>query len=236
MESYIVLDLETTGLRPKDDRILEIGALKIEQGQIADTFHKMINPKMRIPDRIQELTGITQAMADEGEETESVLRQFLDFCEDLPLMGHNVLFDYSFVKAKAVNIGCSFEKKAIDTLKIARKALPSLTSRSLISLCKYYHIEQKQAHRALDDASNTWKVYLCLKLQFQEMYPDLFLPYQLVYKAKKQGPITTSQKVYLNDLIKYHRIDKNVEIDSLTKSEASRMIDHIILNYGRIQR
>lgn len=236
MKSYVVLDLETTGLQPKTDRILEIGALKIENGEVADSYHKMIDPRMRIPCRIQQLTGITQSMAEQGETIEEILPGFLEFCSDLPLLGHNILFDYSFIKHKAVNQGLEFEKQAVDTLKIARKVLPDLESRSLVSLCRYYDIRQEHAHRALDDARSTWQLYCHLKREFEENYPQEFIPKDLICRVKRQGPITISQKVYLNDLIKYHRIEKDIEIDSLTKSEASKMIDNIILNYGRIKR
>lgn len=236
MRSYVVLDLETTGLNPKYDRILEIGALKIEEEEIVGTFQKLINPQMQIPYRVQELTGITQVMAEEGEDMDTSVKEFLDFCGDCPLLGHNVIFDYSFVKFKAVNMGYQFEKMAVDTLKIARTALPGLPSRRLTSLCEHYQIDQEQAHRALDDATNTWKLYQRLKTEFAKVHPELFVPKQLNYQVKKQSPITTSQKVYLNDLIKYHRIDTNIEMGRLTKSEASKMIDRIILTYGRIMR
>lgn len=236
MKSCIVLDLETTGLQPRTDRILEIGALKIEDGQETDSYHVLINPQMQIPYRIQELTGISQAMAEAGGDPEEALRGFLDFCGELPLLGHNIMFDYSFVKHKAVNLGLTFEKEAVDTLKIARKVLPDLASRSLAALCRHYRIDQGNAHRALDDTKSTWQLYQCLERDFFKGRPEIFKPQKLVCAVKKQGPITFSQKVYLNDLLRYHRIETDVKIDSLTKSEASRMIDKIILNYGRIMR
>lgn len=236
MKTCVVLDLETTGLRPKTDRILEIGALKIVDGCTADSYHVLVNPQMQIPYRIQELTGITQAMAEEGEESEAALKGFLDFCGELPLLGHNILFDYSFVKHKAVNLGLKFEKEAVDSLKIARMVLPDLASRSLAALCRYYRIDQGDAHRALDDTKSTWQLYQCLERDFMESRPEIFKPQRLIYTVKKQGPITFSQKVYLNDLLRYHRIETDVTIESLTKSEASRMIDKIILNHGRIKR
>ncbi|MCH1984386.1 3'-5' exonuclease [Ruminococcus sp. OA3] len=236
MKTCVVLDLETTGLHPKTDRILEIGALKIVDGRTVDSYHVLINPQMQIPYEIQELTGITQAMTEEGEKSETALGNFLDFCGELPLLGHNIMFDYSFVKHKAVNLGFKFEKEAVDTLKIARKALPDLPSRSLAALCRYYRIDQGNAHRALDDTRSTWQLYQYLERDFLESQPEIFKPQKLMYTVKKQRPITFSQKVYLNDLLRYHRIETDVKIESLTKSEASRMIDKIILNHGRVKR
>lgn len=236
MDAYIVLDLETTGLSPQQDRILEIGALKIEEDQITDRYQTLINPDLQISYAVQRLTGITQAMAEQGEKPERGIGDFLDFCGDLPLLGHNILFDYSFVRYGAAALGRKFEKEGTDTLKIARKFLPNLESRSLESLCRHYRIVQEHAHRAMDDALSTWRLFQSLKKDFSGEHPEEFRPQKLVCRVKKQGPATSSQKLYLNDLIKYHRIVTDIEIGSLTKSEASRMIDHIILKHGRIKR
>ena len=235
-DSYVVVDLETTGLQPAKDRILEIGAVKVENGEVKDTFCTFINPRMAIPPFIQALTGITQDMVENAPTAEQAFYEFLDFCGDRDLMGHNLMFDYSFLKHQAANLKLSFEKRGIDTLKIARSVLPELESRSLTSLCEYFQINREQAHRAFHDALATHEVYEQLKKRAREGQERLFVPVPLLYKAKKQGPITNSQKAYLNDLVKYHKISLDVEIDSLTKNEASRKIDNIISEYGRIMR
>ena len=235
-DSYVVVDLETTGLQPAKDRILEIGAVKVENGEVKDTICTFINPRMAIPPFIQALTGITQDMVENAPTAEQAFYEFLDFCGDRDLMGHNLMFDYSFLKHQAANLKLSFEKRGIDTLKIARSVLPELESRSLTSLCEYFQINREQAHRAFHDALATHEVYEQLKKRAREGQERLFVPVPLLYKAKKQGPITNSQKAYLNDLVKYHKISLDVEIDSLTKNEASRRIDKIISEYGRIMR
>ena len=235
-DSYVVVDLETTGLQPAKDRILEIGAVKVENGEVKDTFCTFINPRMAIPPFIQALTGITQDMVENAPTAEQAFYEFLDFCGDRDLMGHNLMCDYSFLKHQAANLKLSFEKRGIDTLKIARSVLPELESRSLTSLCEYFQINREQAHRAFHDALATHEVYEQLKKRAREGQERLFVPVPLLYKAKKQGPITNSQKAYLNDLVKYHKISLDVEIDSLTKNEASRRIDKIISEYGRIMR
>lgn len=236
MNAFVALDLETTGLQPKSDRILEMGAVKIIDNQIVETYDTLVNPRMAIPKTVERLTGITQEMAETGIETTKAVKEIVDFCDNLPLLGHNILFDYSFIKHDAVNQGLNFEKTGIDTLKIARKVLPQLESRSLGALCEYYHIPQEHAHRAMDDAANTFLLYQKLEEQYYPEYEAAFSPKPLLYKPKKQGPITKFQKAYLIDLLKYHTIECNVEIDSLTKNEASRMIDQIILAHGRIKR
>lgn len=235
-DTYIALDLETTGLNPSTDRILEIGAVKVVDGQICETYETLVRPGVRISERIEELTGITEEMAAGGKETRTAVGELVEFCEDLPLLGHNVLFDYSFVKRNAVNFDLAFEKEGIDTLKIARMLLPDMEHKSLQALCQYYEIGQEHAHRAASDALSAMELYHRLRSQFPESPKELFAPKPLVYKVKKQGPITPAQKGYLNDLTKYHKIALEMSIETLTKNEASRLIDKIILEHGRIQR
>lgn len=234
LNSYIALDLETTGLNPKYARILEVGAVKIKEGKVVDTYSKIVNAKTFLSDQIVNLTGITQRMMEQGEDIEKVIVELLDFCEDEVLLGHNILFDFSFVKKAAVNHKLTFEKKAIDTLKLARRFLPQLEKRSLEYLCEYYDIEQEEKHRAYFDAIAASKLYQIFLQEFYDGNEEAFLPFQLNYQVKRESRITPRQKIYLNDLVKYHKIALNVQIDSLTKNEASRMIDGIILQYGRI--
>lgn len=234
LNSYIALDLETTGLNPKFARILEVGAVKIKDGKVIETYDKIVNAKTYLSEQIISLTGITQEMMEEGEGIESVLVELLDFCGDDVLLGHNIPFDYSFIKKAAVNQKLTFEKEAIDTLKLARKFLPELEKRSLEHLCKYYQIEQVEKHRAYFDALAASDLYQIFLKQFYNGNEESFLPYKLNYQVKRESAITPRQKIYLNDLIKYHKINITVQIDSLTKNEASRMIDGIILQYGRI--
>lgn len=234
--TFVALDLETTGLNPSTDRILEIGAVKVIEGQVTDTYETLINPGMKFGSRIEELTGITNEMAAGGADTCTAVTKLVDFCGELPLLGHNILFDYSFVKRNAVNFNLTFEKEGIDTLKIARALLPDLESRSLECLCRYYGIAQGRAHRAANDALAALELYRTLEERFPDSPEELFEPKPLIFKVKKQGPITAAQKSYLNDLVKYHKIALEVSIDTLTKNEASRIIDKIILENGRIQR
>lgn len=236
IDTYIALDLETTGLNPSTDRILEIGAVKVMDGQIVGTYETLVNPGRKIEKRIEELTGITDEMAAEGMDTQTAVTRLVEFCEDLPLLGHNIIFDYSFVKQNAINLNLPFEKEGIDTLKIARALFPEMEHRSLQALCSYYQIQQERAHRAACDALSAMELYQRMRAQFPDSPEELFGPRVLVYKAKKQGPITPAQKRYLNDLIKYHKITVDESVDSLTKNEASRIIDRIIHEYGRIQR
>ena len=234
--SYVALDLETTGLRPKYDRILEIGAVRVVDGAVTGTYETFVDSGIEIPDHITELTGITQEMVAGSPGMREAVEGFLAFAGEDVLLGHNLLFDYSFMKRNVVNMGGDFERGGLDTLAISRKCLPKVQGKSLDKLAAYYGITQEQHHRALDDALTAFRLYEKLKKEFAEQKPELFEPLPLLFKVKKEGPITNSQKVYLRDLLKYHRIGSNVKIEELTKSEASRMIDAILLRYGRITR
>lgn len=235
-DSYVVVDLETTGLSPREDRILEIGAVKVKDGQVADTYGTFVDPGRPVPQQIRMLTGITDEMVAGQKSAAQALEEFLAFCGGADLMGHNLSFDYGFLKQQASLQRIPFEKRGIDTLKIARCLLEGLESKSLTNLCAYFHIDRSRAHRALDDAMATHQLFCCLKDLAGEEKWELFCPVPLFYRVKKVSPVTDSQKRYLKDLVKYHRIDLDVGIDSLTKSEASRLIDRIIMNYGRIMR
>lgn len=235
-DSYVAVDLETTGLSPEEDGILEIGAVKVEHGKVTDTFCTFVDPGRDILEKISRLTGITNAMVKGQKTPEEAFLQFCQFCGQADLMGHNLLFDYSFLKVQAVRQKLSFEKKGIDTLRIARGILQGNESKSLANLCACFQIDRTRAHRALDDALAAHYLYCCLKERSEEKQESLFDPRPLMYRPKKQSAITNSQKGYLKDLIKYHRIELEQELDSLTKSQASRLIDHIILNYGKIMR
>lgn len=232
MNDYTAVDIETTGLRPKLDRIIEIGAIRVRDNEIESTFQTFVNPGRAIPDNIVELTGITRNDVINAPFIDSAIREFLSFVGKDILLGHNLLFDFSFLKTNAVNCGYTFEKMGIDTLKIARKIHPRLESRSLMNLAKYYEIEDQNHHRALNDAVLAHELYCRLRMESEDN--EIFEPRQMIYKTKKQNPVTERQKTYLNDLLRYHRIETDVDMDQLTKNDASRMIDKIILQHGRI--
>ena len=167
LKSYVCFDLETTGLDPLYNEIIEIGALKVRDGKVAERFMEFIHPQEEISPIITNLTGITNEMVANARPADAVISDFLEFCEDDVLIGHNVGFDYSFMKSGASNLGLTFEKFGIDTFKIAQRTLKSLPSKSLSSLCEYYQIENKAAHRAYYDALATAKLYQTLAHYFE---------------------------------------------------------------------
>lgn len=234
LENYVVLDLEMTGLNPKTDKILEVGAVRIRGKEKEAVFSAMIRQKRELPERVTELTGITNEMAAAGKEEKEVMEQFIAFLGEDVLVGQNLIFDYSFLKQWAVNHNLSFEKEAVDTLKLARKFLPAEQKKDLESLCGYFHVEREHAHRALDDALETWQIFEKLKVAFEETEPSAFLPKPLQYKVKKQSPATLRQKRYLEQFAAYHGIELPQLPEDLTKSEASRLTDRLISKYGKM--
>lgn len=236
IDSYVCIDLETSGLEPKKDRILEIGAIKVIDGMIVDQYETLVDAGVHLRQEVVLLTGISEEMTKSGKSIAKAITECVDFIGELPLLGHCIRFDYSFLKKAAVNHKLPFEKCAVDTLKIARKALDKLESRSLEALCAYYHIPRERSHRAIDDAMATHELYWKLRKDFGETFQEAFEPFPLIYQVKKESPATPRQKRYLKDLVKYHKIDLDKEIDSLTKNEASRYVDQIIFQFGRIDK
>lgn len=236
INSYVSIDLETSGLDPKQDRILEIAAIKVVEGEVADTFETLVNAGVHLSERIISLTGISEEMTKEGAAPGEAIRSCVEFIGSMPILGHYVQFDYSFLKRAAVNHGLTFERQGIDTLRIARKALPQLESKGLSSLCAYYQIPLEHHHRAMADAAAAMQLYQRLQAEFGESFPELFQTRPLIYQVKKESPATNAQKRHLKDLLKYHRIELDKDPDTLTKNEASRYIDRIILENGRLPK
>lgn len=234
MAEYLAVDLEMTGLRVTRDRIIEIGAVVVDNGEIRKKFSSCVNPHRQLSDRIVELTGLTDEQLAEAPDISEVMPKFLEFAGERPLIGHNLMFDFSFLKQNAMNLGYSFERRGIDTLKLARKFLPQEQKKSLGALKQYYGLHFEHSHRAYDDARGAAEIYLHLEKDFQQQDPDSFEPKPLCYALKKQSPITAPQKRDLIHLLEYHKINPNVEIAYLTRSEASRMIDQINAKYGRL--
>ena len=235
IRDYIAFDLETTGLDAEQDYIIEIGALKVRNGKVCDRFMEFVKPPIAIPKQITNITGITDAMLTCARETEDIIRDFASFCEDFVLVGHNIMFDYKFMKKYMTFHSCPFEKQGIDTLKIARKVHKDMESKSLGTLCAYYNVTNQAAHRAYHDALATAKIYHMMAHDFEALYPEFFKPESLQYKAKKVQPCTAKQLEYLKVLCAYHHLPMQSETSKLTRSEASKLIDRIISEHGMMR-
>ncbi len=244
--NYVALDIETTGLNPRYDKIIEIGALRVRDGKAEDTFSSFVNPAKSLPTRIIELTGIQDADVCKAPYIDEVLDAFLTFAGDDVLLGHNLIFDYSFVKKAAVNCKKSYERTGIDTLKIAKCFLGDLESRSLGFLCEYFQIAL-DAHRALNDAIAAHTLYQILAQKYGNVETKPFQPRQLVYNVRKENPITPKQlELLLKLIVQYHLqregyllspvvnvTEDTIDLQKLSKNEASRLIDKLLSNFRR---
>ncbi len=230
VESYVSFDLETTGLNPKRDRIIEVGAIKIINGKEVDHRSFFVNPGMKLPARIIEITGIQDEDLRDANTIQEEIDDLLTFIGDLPLLGHNILFDYSFLKKACIDQKIEFEKEGLDTLRISRVFLSQLPSKKLGDLCKHYQISLI-AHRASEDARATHILYQNLCANFYD--EKIFTPQKLICKMKRDTPITKKQIQFLTDLISRYHLEVEYVIPHMFKSEASREIDRILSTYGR---
>ena len=159
-DSYVVFDLETTGFSPTRCRIIEFGAVKVVDGQIVDRFSTFVDPHMPIPPRIQNLTKITDAMVVGAPDIKEVLPDFMRFCDGSILVAHNAAFDHSFIKAKALDMGCETNYTVVDTVGIARVLFPDMAKATLDAVAKRMKISLENHHRAVEDAEATAEIFV----------------------------------------------------------------------------
>lgn len=152
-DEYICFDLETTGFNAKSDKIIEIGAVRVKNNVIQDEFCTFVDPKIPVPERITEVTGITSDMV-KGAPTEDIaIKNFIDFCKDSPvLVAHNANFDVSFIKAATKRLGIDFSFTYVDTVPMSRALIMSIKNHKLDTVAKFLKIPEFNHHRASDDA------------------------------------------------------------------------------------
>ena len=160
--SFVVFDIETTGLSFSHDRITEVGAVKVENGKITDTLQLLINPGRPIPPRIQELTGITDEMVASEPEFEHHAETIRRFFGDAAIVAHNAGFDMTFLKAALGQSAMELTAPVLDTVAFSKLVFPSLHRHTLKALCNHCGIKLEQHHRALDDAKATAELFLIL--------------------------------------------------------------------------
>ncbi|WP_333491111.1 ATP-dependent RecD-like DNA helicase [Eubacterium ramulus] len=167
---YVIFDLETTGISPNYDEVIEISALKVKGGEVVDEFNTLVNPGRKIPFGATKVNGITNAMVAEAPAFSHVLAEFLDFAEGLVLVGHNIArFDMKFIWRDAEQyFGEIPQNNYVDTLQVARKHLPKMDHHRLVDLAEYYGISSEGAHRALNDCYMNQKVYECMVSEMRE--------------------------------------------------------------------
>jgi len=209
-QDYVVFDIETTGFSPVSDRIIEIGAVRIENGKVASSFGEFVNPEIPIPAEIEKLTGINDHMVNSADTIEKVLPRFLSFAENAVIVAHNAAFDTGFIREKARDMGLSFDKTILDTLGLGRMLLPELTNHKLDTLSEALKVSLENHHRAVDDAAAAGGILTGLLQKLKDQY--------------------ASKVEVLNDLKQYDRVGANTvkklpyyHIIILAKNETGRL-------------
>ncbi len=168
-DEFISFDIETTGLSPNKDRITEIGAVRLKNGEIIESFNTFVNPEMKIPPKITELTGITDQMVADAPSEEEAIRAFYQFCgEDAVLVAHNAEFDTSFIRIAAQRHGMEFSYAYIDSLPMCRSMLKDIKNCKLDTVAKYLKLDPFNHHRASDDATVLAKIFAVLLTRLKE--------------------------------------------------------------------
>ena len=161
-KDYIVLDFETTGLSHINDKIIEIGAIKVKNNIVIDKFETLINPKTNIPPFISSKINITNEMVKDKPFIEDIFKEFINFLEDLPLVMHNAKFDMNFLITNCKNLNFEVKNSALDTISVSKNLFPELKKYNLSFLCSYFKISNPNAHRAMSDVLATYELYKIL--------------------------------------------------------------------------
>ena len=190
---YIVLDIETTGLSFRTEKITEIGAVRVKDGEVVDTFECFVNPEVPIPQKIVEITHITDDMVKDAETIDFVMPKFLEFIGNLKLVAHNADFDVGFLKYNAENLGLKMNNEYIDSLALSRQLFPEFKKHKLGILAEKFGINVENAHRALDDVKTLVQVYKKLLEKYNE-------------EPKGRGKKKEEKKELYKTLPSYHAI------------------------------
>jgi DNA polymerase-3 subunit epsilon len=159
---FVILDTETTGLRPEPDRVIEVAAVRVRHGEIVNSFQSLVNPGRRLPAFIARFTGISQEMVQDAPLAQEIIPAFLQFIDGAILVGHNLGFDLNFLMHEAQLLDLSFPLDGLDTIPLARRFLPGLKRFKLDMVAEYLKIPPRTRHRALGDAETTAAVFLCM--------------------------------------------------------------------------
>lgn len=201
--TYYVIDLETTGLDPSYDDIIEMAAIEVIDGKIISEYSSLVNPGYKLDSFIIELTGITNEMLRNAPDLNKVLPEFLKYIKDNIVVGHNVNFDVNFIYDNCMMLlNKSFNNNFIDTMRLSRKILPNLKHHRLIDLSNHYNLNYQKAHRALNDCiiTNTCFKYLYNDAITQYGSEELFVKNCFKNQKKSNRTINTKTKKKLSEI------------------------------------
>jgi len=187
-EEIVVLDFETTGMKVDSCRVIEAGAVLVRGDDIVDTFSELANPGVRIPGFIQGLTGITNAMVSGKPSPEEVMTRLYEFIGDRPILAHNASFDKRFYFAEMKRAGIECDNHFFCSMMLARRLAPHSPNHKLGTLVDYFDVrtDDFNAHRALDDAAATARVWMKLRDSLAEVTGRNDLPLETFFKLQKR--------------------------------------------------
>jgi len=223
-QTYVVCDVETTGGNADSSRIIEIALVKIENNKITDTFQTLVNPGIKIPPFITQLTGITDSMVKHAPRFSEIAEDVLDFLGDAHFVAHNARFDYSMLKKEFARIGIHFERTIIDTLALSREYFPDLPKYKLQELANWLELPLEDHHRALSDALAT--AHLLLKILFlQENSSENHIKQPWEDLPEKNGIFYFFDKNDTLIFLDHHpNVKKGVTLHLRSKSKANKFI------------
>ncbi len=218
---FVVFDIETTGLSVATERITEIGAVRYSGGEIGESFSVFVDPEKHIPEKITELTGITDEMVKGAPKEGEAIKQFLDFCGGAALVAHNAGFDISFIRAAAARSGIKFDPLYIDTVVMARSLIKDLTNAKLDTVAKALNLRNFNHHRACDDAAILAEIFHCLLERLAEKAtcktvselntsltggdPKKLKTYHIILLVKNQAGMKNLYKIISHSHLDYYR-------------------------------
>lgn len=239
-QRFIVFDLETTGLYKYSDKITEIGAVKVENGEITEVFNELVNPEKMIPEKVVELTGITNEMVMDKPKIDEILPKFLEFSKDAYFVGQNTDFDIGFIKEACDNLSYQFEPVYLDTLPMARAVFPSMGRFSLDKLAKKLAVGPFNHHRASDDAMTTAKVFIKLFEKIKDKNKDLSLSkinsiktkwpisrhenFSSIIFAKNYQGLKNLYKIISDSRMKYFNLEAKTPFDLVSENKEGLII------------
>ncbi|MDO4938656.1 MAG: PolC-type DNA polymerase III [Lachnospiraceae bacterium] len=216
--SFVVFDIESTGLSVKDDRVIEIGAVKIENGEITDRFSAFVNPEMPIPFRIEELTGINDSMVSNAPAIRQILPEFISFCEGCAVVAHNASFDTGMIIRDCIENNINWNPTIVDTVTLSHLLLPHLAKYKLDYLAKALEISLENHHRAVDDAECTALIFMKLCKMLNE---------KDIYRLSDIQKLSESNPDFIKKQRTYHVI-------ILIKNETGRVNLYRLISYAHI--
>lgn len=200
LEDMVIFDIETTGFSSVNDRIIEIGGVKVRDGEVIGEFSTFVNPHRGIPGKITELTGITDAMVKDAPSVEEVMKDFHAFIKDATLVAHNAYFDVGFIRKNLADIGLAIDNPIMDTVPMSRFLYKELKRHRLDVIAKHLGIDMGSHHRAVDDAVTTFRILKKSMEKMKDMGINSFL--ELNNRSKEEMDIKRLPMFHTTILVK----------------------------------